>query len=144
MRAVQNTNSTANQQVPQISRLPTMQKPTQGQMNSQFRPVLNSSAPGKPVRFTGDLSKLTTVRLANGKLAKVLTLPKDSKQVNFSKNTKKTKHKIKAKMMTKIGKPVLENSNFSPPSKLQMSPVQAIRPSPAASPTNSETCEVKF
>ena len=47
-------------------------------------------------------------------------------------------------MMTKIGKPVLESSNFSPPSKLQMSPVQAIRPSPPSSPTNSETCEVKF
>jgi len=45
-------------------------------------------------------------------------------------------------MMTKIGKPVLESSNFSTPSKLQMSPVQAVRPSPP--PSNSETCEVKF
>lgn len=76
MRAVSNS---ATNQVPQVPRLPAMQNTMQG----QFKPVLNSSAPGKPLRFTGDLSKLTTVRLANGKLAKVLTLPKDSQQVNF-------------------------------------------------------------
>jgi len=76
MRAVSNS---ATNQVPQVPRLPAMQNTMQG----QFKPVINSSAPGKPLRFTGDLSKLTTVRLANGKLAKVLTLPKDSQQVNF-------------------------------------------------------------
>ena len=47
------------------------------------KPVPVQSAPGKPIRFNGDFSKLTTVRLANGKLARVLTLPKDSQQVNF-------------------------------------------------------------
>ena len=78
MRAVPNS-TTNQQQVQQATRLPVMQgqKPMQG----QFKPGLIQNAPGKPVRFAGDLSKLTTVRLANGKLAKVLTLPKDSQQV---------------------------------------------------------------